>query len=282
MDEPTADSHEICITQNTATDMEASQSICMVPNPACETIVETSQCMVPHAVTETIVESAPSMCIVPKPDPDMDISEQTLGMITETITNHTLEATQNICMVPTTISNHVLESSQNICIVPTTVASQEMEAAQNICIVPKSVQSQVLENGQNVCIVPKSAVTNSSTVASPILESAQVGIVPKSTPASQVEVIKTLQEPSMENMSNHQYVERKTNERPAHFRKPPPEKFIHEGCMYNFISYSKNRRFKFWRCDKRSQGCKVRIHTDSRTNKVIFKIIMSYLSTLYC
>ena len=52
------------------------------------------------------------------------------------------------------------------------------------------------------------------------------------------------------------------------FRKPPPEKFIHEGCMYNFISYSKNKRYKFWRCDKRSQGCKVRIHTDVHTNRV--------------
>lgn len=39
--------------------------------------------------------------------------------------------------------------------------------------------------------------------------------------------------------------------------------------MYNFISYSKNKRFKFWRCDKRSQGCKVRIHTDSMTNKIV-------------
>lgn len=63
-------------------------------------------------------------------------------------------------------------------------------------------------------------------------------------------------------------------EKKGQFRKPPPEKFIHEGCMYNFISFSKNKRYKFWRCDKRSQGCKVRIHTDVHTNRVSFFLIL--------
>jgi len=74
---------------------------------------------------------------------------------------------------------------------------------------------------------------------------------------------------SGEQQYHMQHHHSQNKERKSQFRKPPPEKFIHEGCMYNFISFSKNKRYKFWRCDKRSQGCKVRIHTDVHTNRIV-------------
>ena len=69
----------------------------------------------------------------------------------------------------------------------------------------------------------------------------------------------------------HMQHQSQTEETISQFRKPPPEKFIHEGFVYNFNSFTKNKKRKIWICCKRAQGCNCRIHTDVNTNMVVFQ-----------
>ena len=50
--------------------------------------------------------------------------------------------------------------------------------------------------------------------------------------------------------------------------KQNKEKFTHDGAMFTFEKNSVDGMTKFWRCDQRNSGCRVRIHTDSCTNQV--------------
>ena len=45
-------------------------------------------------------------------------------------------------------------------------------------------------------------------------------------------------------------------------------KFVHDGCTYIFDKLSGDKLRKFWRCDRRWEGCKARIHTDVSTDQV--------------
>ena len=46
------------------------------------------------------------------------------------------------------------------------------------------------------------------------------------------------------------------------------EKLKHDGAMFTFEKNSVDGMAKFWRCDQRNSGCRVRIHTGSFTNQV--------------
>ena len=51
------------------------------------------------------------------------------------------------------------------------------------------------------------------------------------------------------------------------------EKYTYNGCMFQFDRLSSDCSKKFWRCDRRGEGCKARIHTDIATNQVsIFSV----------
>ena len=45
-------------------------------------------------------------------------------------------------------------------------------------------------------------------------------------------------------------------------------KFVHDGCTYIFHKLSEDKLRKFWRCDRRWEGCKARIHTGVSTDQV--------------
>ena len=66
-------------------------------------------------------------------------------------------------------------------------------------------------------------------------------------------------------------------------RKQPPAKFVEGGHTYNFFKFNTNGKSAIWRCDKRGSGCRVRIHTDPKTNEVfiIFLFLNNYLINIF-
>jgi len=258
-------------------------------------ITEPSMCLPPLVKQESGVLTSPqqNICLVPKVIQETEVitsmDSQNLILSSNVIeeTANITDTSQNICMSSKSLDDKsvITSTQENICLVPKVVEETEVMTTtdheticlpskvleeptpQNICLPDESIDDKSMINStqQNMCLLPKALQETEVVTGAAMCLPTEEAVI--SQPAATMCLI-TKPEHSNDATNSLQMVP-KVLDKPVHFRKPPPEKFIHEGCMYNFISFSKNRRYKFWRCDKRSQGCKVRIHTDSRTNKIV-------------